>query len=162
MIKIITGPIKSGKTTRLTAWVKCHQNCVGILSPVINNRRFIYSILEDEYHPLETEEGDAKDQKTITIGRYTFQESTFEWARGQLELADAKNRDWLIIDEIGPLELTGKGLEPQVEKIIDSTLKSGKDDLILVVREGLVDKVVDHYHLHGNYHTTDNVDDITR
>lgn len=158
MIKIITGPIKSGKTTRLTAWVKCHQNCVGILSPVINNQRFIYSILEDEYRPLETEEDDAKDPKTITIGRYTFQESTFEWAREQLTIADAKNRDWLIIDEIGPLELSGIGLEPQVGKIIDSTLKSGKDDLILVVREGIVDKVVDHYHLHGNFQTTYNLE----
>ena len=157
MNKIVTGPIQSGKTTRLTAWVKCHQGCCGLLSPVINNRRYIYSIDADEYRCLEAEKDHASDQKIISIGRYNFLESTFAWARKQLAIAAKRNCKWLIIDEIGPLELDGRGLEPKVGEIVNTALQSEKNNLILVVRDSLIEKVVNFYHLKGKYDISEKI-----
>ena len=127
------------------------------MSPVINNQRYIYSIEADKYRCLEAGNDNSSDQKIITIGRYNFLESTFVWAREQLQIAAEKESEWLIIDEIGPLELSGKGLEPQVGSIVSAALQSEKSNLILVVRDSLMEKVVDFYHLKGRYKTDDEI-----
>jgi len=54
-----------------------------------------------------------------------------------------------VIDEIGPLELRGEGLEPAVSAVLAAESAAGAlvANLVLVVREGLVDRVIEHYHL---------------
>ncbi len=151
IINILTGPTQSGKTTHLIAWVKFHTRCAGILSPVLNKKRFIYAIHTNEYRPLETENDMVAEEGTISIGKYTFLQSSFAWAQEQLKRALDKNPKWIIIDEIGPLELSGKGLEPMVGKILKSYKSNKKFRLVLVVRESLLDKVVRHYDLQGKY-----------
>ena len=150
-INILTGPIQSGKTTRLIAWVKFHTRCAGILSPLLSKKRFIYSIHANEYRPLETENESAAGEETISIGKYLFLQSSFAWAQEQLKLALDINPRWIIIDEIGPLELSGKGLEPMVGKILKSYQSNKKCRLVLVVRESLLDEVVRYYDLQRKY-----------
>ena len=87
-INILTGPIQSGKTTRLIAWVKYHRQCAGILSPIINKQRFIYSILSDDYRRLESIDNPIMRKDTIKIGKYSFLQSTFQWARQELQAGD--------------------------------------------------------------------------
>ena len=58
---------------------------------------------------------------------------------------------WLVIDEIGPLELRGGGLEPMVGKILNEYKRTKNNRLIIVVRENLLEKVIEHYKLHGDY-----------
>jgi nucleoside-triphosphatase THEP1 len=151
IINILTGPVQSGKTTHLIAWVKFHTRCAGILSPLLNNKRFIYSIHTNEYRPLETEVDLLAEQEKISIGKYSFLQSSFTWAQQQLKLALDMDPKWLIIDEIGPLELSGKGLEPMVGKILKSYKSKKKYRLVIVVRENLLDKVIRHYDLQGKY-----------
>jgi nucleoside-triphosphatase THEP1 len=150
-INILTGPIQSGKTTRLIAWVKYHRNSAGILSPVIHNQRFIYSILANDYRRLESIDDLIVDKEIVKIGKYSFLQSTFKWAREELHTALEHNPPYLVIDEIGPLELSGKGLEPMVTNILQSYKRSPKHRLVLVVRENLLEEVISHYGLDDLY-----------
>lgn len=150
-INIITGPVQSGKTTRLIAWVKYHQNSAGILAPIINNHRHIFSIHANESRCLETSANEDITSEIVKVGKYLFSKSVFEWAHEQLDLATKLRKQWLIIDEIGPLELKGYGLEPMVSQIIQQYVRSKRNRLILVVRENLLQDVVQHYNLKGEY-----------
>ena len=151
-INILTGPVQSGKTTRLIAWVKYHRHCAGILSPVINKKRYIYSILADNYRRLESVEDNPVDgHDMIKIGKYSFLQSTFRWARDELRTALDNEPPYLVIDEIGPLELSGQGLEPMVSYLFQNYQRSEKHHLILVVRDHLLEDVVAHYHLQDLY-----------
>jgi len=46
----------------------------------------------------------GRDEKP-TVGVYQVSEDATEWARGVLAAALMANADWLVVDEIGPLEL---------------------------------------------------------
>ena len=155
-INILTGPVQSGKTTRLIAWVKYHRQCAGILSPVINTQRFIYSILANDYRRLESIDNPTIGKDIVKIGKFSFLQSTFLWARKELRIAMENRSPFLVIDEIGPLELTGKGLEPMVTDILENYERSKKHHLILVVREALLDNVIAHYNLQDLYLTDHN------
>jgi nucleoside-triphosphatase THEP1 len=65
------------------------------------------------------------------------------------ELCNAylQNPKWLIIDEIGPLELKGQALEPMVSKILNDE-KRNEINIILVIRKTLVERAIEHYKLH--------------
>jgi len=151
-IHILTGPVKSGKTTRLIAWIRYHENCAGILAPVIDEKKHIYSIHNERQMVLEGEKNLAgQEQKLIDIGRYSFLLSSFEWAREELLSALNLNPRWLIIDEIGPLELAGEGLEPAVTAILNKFERTKDHQLILVIREAILEQVIAHYQLEGKY-----------
>ena len=152
-INILTGPIQSGKTTRLIAWVKFHRHAAGILSPVIHKQRYIYSIHANDYRQLEAGNENVPEKDLIKIGQYSFLKSTFNWAREQLQSALKEKTKYLVIDEIGPLELTGQGLEPAVTAVVQQILQSPKHHLIIVVRDSLLERVVMHYDLEGHYLT---------
>jgi len=149
-IHILTGPVKSGKTTRLIAWIRYHEHCAGILAPVIDEKKYLYSIHHEQELPLEGDSG-TPGQKRIDIGRYSFLLSSFEWARKELLTALNLNPRWFIIDEIGPLELAGKGLEPAVSTILNKFERAKDHQLILVIRETLLEQVVSHYQLEEKY-----------
>jgi nucleoside-triphosphatase THEP1 len=151
-IHILTGPVQSGKTTRLIAWVRYHSSCAGILSPVINDKRYVYSIHHEQELLLETDEIEQRrSDELVHIGPYSFLASSFQWARRELQTALELNPRWLIIDEIGRLELSGLGLEPMVTNVFKNFERSKDHHLILVVRESLLDKVILHYQIDGQY-----------
>ena len=141
-IYIITGPIKSGKSTRLFDWVSNQPEAAGILSLLIDGKKYLYSISEKEKKCLETAKENA-----VKVGRYMFDPDVFYWAQKQLikELNIAKG--YLIIDEIGFLELNGEGLEPMLSNILKKTVKRDDITLLLVVRESLVNQIIEHYKL---------------
>ena len=151
-IDILTGPIQSGKTTHLISWLKFHKNCAGILAPVVDTKRQLYSIHNEEFHPFEVTENTSQDEEFLTVGKYRFRKTSFEWARLQLEQAIKLKPQWLVIDEIGPIELRGEGLEPQVSKIISKYPRSRKNRVILVIREQLLEKAIEFYNLGDETH----------
>lgn len=145
-IDILTGPIHSGKTTHLISWIKYHSHCAGILSPIVEGKRQFYSIHRKEFHRFESDEME-KGEALLSIGKYSFYKSSFDWARLELEQAVKLKPHWLIIDEIGPIELQGEGLEPQVSHILKDYTRSRKNRLILVVRNQILENVLEHYNL---------------
>ncbi|MDQ7817508.1 MAG: nucleoside-triphosphatase [Melioribacteraceae bacterium] len=145
-ILICTGPVKSGKTTLLMQWATTHKSIDGIFQPVIDEKRFLYHIGSRTLKALETN----SEMNTFIIGNYRFSNESFDWAKNLLLDCFEKEIDWLIIDEVGPLELEGKGLEPAVSKILNERARL-KCMIICVVREKLLDQFLIHYKLNNSY-----------
>lgn len=149
-IFILTGEIHSGKTTRLMKWSANRKNVDGIFQPVIDDKRFIYHLAAKTLKPLETD----SPENIVQIGKYKFSNQTFDWAKTVLAEAVQKEIDWLIIDEIGPLELSGKALDSVISKIFFS-IDSITPKIICVVRSGLVEDMINHYGLKDRYELFD-------
>jgi len=148
-IKILSGQVHSGKTTRLMQWAASQKNIDGIFQPVIDDKRFIYHLGSRTLKLLETTNSTPKSS-IIEIGKYKFNNDVFVWAKNALSESFNKNLEWLVIDEAGYLELDGKGLEPVVSEIINSRQKfSG--NIVFVVRDYLLLKFIKQYNLEKHY-----------
>lgn len=148
-IHVLSGPVHTGKTTRLMHWASSQKNIDGIFQPIIDGKRFIYHIASRSLKMLEVPSS-IPLEKVIKIGNYNFSKDIFEWSQKLLTGCIAKNLDWLIIDEIGPLELDGAGLEPAITKIFTGDNEfSGR--ILCVVRDSLLNKFLEHYNLENNY-----------
>jgi nucleoside-triphosphatase len=148
-IYYLTGPVHMGKTTRLNEWIKYQKNVDGILAPIIDGQRHLHRIKTGELQQLELNDENSA-QKIVKIGQYQFTGEVFDWARQQLYEAAQSCPDWLIIDEIGPLELGGEGLEPAVSIIISSLKTDNHTKLLLVIRDRLLTEVLQHYKINNH------------
>lgn len=124
---ILSGAIQSGKTTSLLKWSATRSDVHGILTPVVNGKRVFMNAHTKEHFPMEASE---EEKETLTIGRFTFSKSGFEKAI-QIISAAIPKCCWLVIDEIGPLELNGDGFF----KILMEALHTYEGKLLLVVRD---------------------------
>jgi nucleoside-triphosphatase THEP1 len=137
-IYLLTGPINSGKSTRLLNWASKQKSITGIICLRENGKRILYSIYSKSYHEFET---DDCQEKVLKIGRYKFLQKSFLWGEQELTNSIGARSQWIVIDEIGPLELQGKGFFRITKRLIsDEELKDS--NLLLVVREQLVDEVI--------------------
>jgi nucleoside-triphosphatase THEP1 len=141
-VYLYTGPVKSGKSGRLFNWAKTKVDVSGILSLMINDKKHLYSISQKQSKCLEIDSDNA-----IRIGRYRFDPDVFGWARKQLAADLKTNPKILIIDEVGPLEINGKGLEPAVLNVLGLAKEIPGLILVLVVRETMVAEVQDFFKL---------------
>lgn len=140
-IYLLTGPIRTGKTTRLTTWLE-GRNAAGILTPDREEIRWMKILSRNEWLPFEV---DAEtDLATIEIGRFQFSANAFEQAKSEFRQAIDQQAPWIVVDEVGKLEVKGKGLEPAITTLIEATqtgVYSG--NLLLVVREELLEMVLE-------------------
>ena len=91
-------------------------------------------------------EAEINEKNIQQVGRYTFSGNAFNWANQVLkEAARSPEIKWLVIDEIGPLELQGKGFTPA----FDSIMEGLRPDLtlVLVIREKMAESIVLLYNL---------------
>jgi len=146
---ILSGSVHSGKTTRLIKWLKDINNVHGIISPIIDGKRYLVNINSDEKRELEIDSGSSQ-KYVIKIGNYIFDKSVFEWACKIILDAIKSNPDWLIIDEFGPLELQGEGLAKAVTKVLSGMDYLLKTNVVFVVREQLLNDFLIHYNLSDN------------
>ena len=144
-ITIISGPIRSGKTTRLLDWCKDRSNVGGILTPDINNLRHIFDVSNKSYLPFEISEEDISNysaSEIITIGKFVFLENAFRKMENIILQDVRKNLDWVIIDELGKLEMRDKGLSQVISKLIKDSNQIGGTKIILVIRESLLEDAI--------------------
>ncbi len=79
--------------------------------------------------------------EAATIGVYRLLDGAVEWARGVLAAALVANADWLIVDEIGPLELRhGQGFVFALAPLADPVRVP---NAIVLVRAVLADELTD-------------------
>jgi len=140
MIYILTGPVHCGKTTSLKEVVRGLKGTsltVGgfLTESIVENQENVgYDLLdlrENKSLPYIRRTGEDDWQK---IGPFYFIPESLAKAR-EIILRDC-NTDVLVIDEIGPLELSGKGLWPALKKVLfQHSVK-----LLLVVRANILDK----------------------
>ena len=126
-VYILTAPINSGKTTSLLNWLERRNDVYGILTPVINGKRVFMNAHTKEQFLMEATE---EENETLVVGRFTFSKANFQKAIQIIRNGISKN-EWLIIDEIGPLELSGQGFHD----VLIEALQSFEGKLLLVVRE---------------------------
>ncbi len=132
-IYVLSGPKGSGKTSSLIEWARNRKDVSGLLSPVVNDKRMFFDLITKEEFTMEANDG---DEKVLKVGKYIFSQEAFDRANEIIKNASAQS-GWLIIDEVGPLELRGEGLN---EAILYSLKRNG--NTILVTREGLEEQVV--------------------
>ncbi|MCK4890306.1 MAG: hypothetical protein KAS97_10270 [Candidatus Aminicenantes bacterium] len=145
MVIIFTGPIGSGKTTQLEEWVKTQNNIAGILMPVLEGERHLYSIYSRKLVPVEIRE-EASSDEIIKIGKFKFSKKVFDWGNKEI-LSGFEENNSIIIDEIGPLEMDGKGFALSLKKILGNRKNLSETVLILVVREGMVEQITKHFNI---------------
>ncbi len=134
-IKIVTGKIQSGKTTRLFQFINTQKSVDGILSPIVNDKRVLYHISSKAMKKFQV---NKSNEDTISIGNYIFLQESFTWANKKLLNGFSANPEYLIIDEIGKLELKGEGFYPAIKKILEQSNNSSTK-LILVIRDYLLE-----------------------
>lgn len=142
-IYILSEPIQTGKTTLLLNWISNQSSVAGILTPDVDGKRKLFDIQHHTYHNLQLNETD----EGIRIGRFVFDKSVFEIARNIIRNAINEQPDWIIIDEIGRLEMDRKeGLEPDLSYLIDTfkTLNT-HTKLLLVIRDYLLEDAKKYY-----------------
>ncbi len=139
-IVVLSGPVQTGKTTALVNWSTGRNDVYGILTPVANEKRVFMNIASRHLFRMEAKEG---DESVLVVGKYVF--STEHFDRAVTIIKEAMHKEgWLVIDEIGPLELRGSGFHD----ILKELLEQRRDHILLVVREGLEEKVITHFQLH--------------
>ncbi len=139
-ITILTGSKGCGKTTSLLNYCNTHKNVVGILTPIINNKRCFYNILSKDFFAMKYA-SEANDE-AISVGKYLFSSNAFSKANLIFQNIDTGNNQ-VIIDEIGPLELRGEGFANSLKQLLQKDFIN----LILVVREELIDEVIKYFAL---------------
>ena len=137
-IILYSGPKHVGKTTALQAWAAARTDVAGFFTPVVHSRRYFLDVETGAQFPMEAMDGEP----TLEIGRYRFSAAAF--TRAGVILMEAMGRQpILVVDEIGPLELQGKGFAHVVRALIQHL--SGT--LVLVVREELLQDVKDYFQI---------------
>lgn len=152
-IFVYTDKIKTGKTTNLFRWITKQNSVGGILQPVVDGRRFFYSVLDKTLIQLEISAEQSKnfpENELIRIGNYFFLRSGFEKAKEILKRDFQSNLSCLVIDEIGPLELNDDGLEPVITEIL-SKIDEFNLQLILVIRDKILDDAIKKYNLENKF-----------
>lgn len=144
-VLIYTGEKGVGKSNYLQEIFLQKLNVCGILQPRINGIKYLVDVVSGEKRKLELE-NQIEEEKDVTIGNYIFSSEALLWAQQILVDAIQSPNRIIIIDELGPLELRGSGLEPLLSQIISKATTEEKR-LILVVRPTLIDLIIAKYNL---------------
>ena len=175
-ILVLTGPVHSGKTTQLLRWIERAREegalVEGIVAPLVEGKRHLCLIGTDECAPLEASD-QTPDESRVRIGPHLFDDKVFALGRDHLAtIAHTRRRrsdtrhQWIVVDEVGPLELQGKGLEPAVGTVLGKAIAAASSrghgpSALIVVREGLVDRVLEHYSIPSKLTTTVGRDELS-
>ncbi|EDP71333.1 hypothetical protein FBALC1_02577 [Flavobacteriales bacterium ALC-1] len=146
MIYILTGVIRTGKTTSLLNWSKSRNDVDGVLCPDDEKgKRYFLKIKSQKEFELELE---VESEDTISIGPFHFLKSAFEKANEFLIALSIKTKSqYLIFDELGKLELKNQGLHDAAVKLIPDYMFDDNKHLILVVRRSLLEEIINHYQI---------------
>jgi len=155
-IFILSGPTNSGKTSKLLEWCKNRKDVYGILTPKINGKRIFQNVNTGEQFEMEACEN---EEKILSVGKYVFSTKSFEQATFILKEASNKKNGWLIVDEVGPMELKGEGFSTQLKQVL--LKKADTLKVIIVVRETLVEEVVNHFCIQNQWRIFSVPDDET-
>ncbi len=129
-------------------WVEHQQNVCGILNPEIDGRRKLFDIAAKSLIDFETT-ANTTTEELISVGRFHFYKKAFDHAQSILLQSIKQNHEWLIVDEVGKLELhQQKGLEPAITHLINHyKFKNPTGNLLLIIRDTLLNECILYYGL---------------
>jgi nucleoside-triphosphatase len=140
---IFSREIRSGKTSELFNWLIDKKDVAGILMPDHNGKRMFYDIKERTFFPAQAEPGQTTN--IIEVGAYVFDINAFAKANEVLEKTLSSPHAWIVIDEVGKLEINDKGFSKILRSLIGENL-----NLLIVVRSSLVDVVKEKFSLESS------------
>jgi molybdopterin converting factor small subunit/nucleoside-triphosphatase THEP1 len=145
-INILTGPVDSGKTTFLLEILSGPDGSsppgsapprplAGYLSPrVLEKGRTegynLFALGDGSVRPFLRKKGEPGWPK---VGPYSLIPETL--ALAERIIRESRPGSLLVVDEIGPLEMSGAGVWPALSDV----LREGERDLLLVVRDSLLE-----------------------
>lgn len=143
-VVIITGDIGQGKTTlvnKVISSLKDQKIMIGGFLSIGNDEKGIrkgftlYNIPTKGKIELCSDSG---DDKNLRLGRYYFNKEALSEGLKILSPENLKDKQLIVIDEIGPLELSGRGWNSAIENLTrNSTVPQ-----LWVVRRSLVRKII--------------------
>jgi len=143
MIFIVTGPVHSGKTTLVKqVFNKLKEQGVqisGFLSERISQGREIagydlFDLKTEKSKPFVRKQGKREGER---VGPFFLIPQVL--AEAKEIILQGKKTDVLVVDEVGPLELSGKGVWPALENVLQRPPKC----MLLVAREDILDDLLD-------------------
>ncbi len=149
IVYIFSEPAASGKTTALENWLVKTDGAAGFLTPDIYGKRKLYDVVSGDYFDFEVDPGSVDD--SIALGDRFYDNNIYRYGQQLLQDGMKDWPRWLIVDEITELEIDqGKGWEPVLQQLIEEHYNTDNDcDLMLVVRDTLLEKLIQHYRLHA-------------
>ena len=138
-IYILSGAIKTGKTTKLLEFSSSHNDVYGILSPVLSGKRFFMDAHTKEQFVMESEPGEVS---VLHVGKFSFDAKSFKKAMDIIRKGMNHKQGWLIIDEIGPLELNKEGFYEVINEII---IDRPSLKILFVIRDTILHKAIDFF-----------------
>jgi len=146
-IFILTGPIQTGKSSQLLEWSKQTKSVAGLLSLVQHDKRNLFDLNTNTSIEFEVDLN-LFQEPTLQIGKYHFSHKGFEMGIQSLKNALNSPPDFLILDEIGKLEIEQNiGFHSIALELIHQYKKPGSEILLLVIRDTLLEKAVEKYDL---------------
>jgi molybdopterin-guanine dinucleotide biosynthesis protein A len=138
---LVVGEPGSGKTSwcreYIDGWRESGSSVGGILSPAIEKQgqrvgSNALNLLTGQEIPFARRSRYRSFKGREKIGDYTISRDGISFACGAIRSAVESRCDLVVIDEVGPLELCGKGLMPAVELALASAV-----NVLIVVRSSL-------------------------
>ncbi|MGC8780592.1 MAG: nucleoside-triphosphatase [Anaerolineae bacterium] len=148
MFILLTGPVHEGKTTACWRAIPGLRaagfKVVGFVSPPLldaEGRKVGIELRDLTTGQRQTFARVGAPGETATVGVYQMSAETIEWARRALAAALRADADWIVIDEIGPLELhDGGGFAFALEPLADPLRVP---NAIVIVRETLAKELAE-------------------
>ena len=146
---LVVGESGSGKTSWCREYIdrrrKSGSTVGGILSPAIAHEgqrvgSDALDLLTGQEVPFARLSHHNSFEEGDEVGDYTISRDGILFACDAIERAVKSRCDLVVIDEVGPLELQGKGLMPAVELALASAI-----NVLIVVRSSLREALQKHF-----------------
>lgn len=145
---VVTGPINSGKTTRL--FTLCSRldslgfSIGGVIQvmPLPNREKRNWILSDQGTGEIRTLMTTEEMPDWVPFGRFWYDQGVFNWASETI-LSHNTHYDYITVDEIGPLELQGRGLAQAYRKLVHTY----RGTVITVIREELLEQVLEHFEI---------------
>ncbi|WP_111684104.1 nucleoside-triphosphatase [Winogradskyella tangerina] len=139
-VYILSEAIRTGKTTALQDWIKKRSNVTGFLTPDINGKRMFFDIETGQLLDMEKPNGE------LSVGKFNFDKKSFEYIEKSVRNSwDLCHAEFMVIDEIGPLEIRKDSGFHQLVLHLLSTINEATPDLLFVVRDNCLEEFVSKY-----------------
>ena len=149
MVKIVTGPINSYKTTMMLGLYQREKKGDGFIAKktMKDNQVYGYTLvrLSNQFEmPLAIRDiyDDGSKEIIYKLGPYHFYKNAFSYIEETVDMFLHGNVSPIYLDEIGLLELDNKGYHEVLNKLLEED-----KDLVLVIRKDLLFKVLDKYEI---------------
>ena len=146
--RIITGKKGVGKTTCMEDMAAEYSHPQGFISYYADSCYVLHNLADGSEELLMTE----TDLFPDTIGKWFYDQRIFDEAVEELEKIKSGT---VFIDEVGRLELEGKGFAPAIRKLVKREIS-----LVLAVRDEFVDEVISAFALEDNVETEVSVSEV--